>query len=82
MSRPGEVSDKSILQKVNQRLMTTGATSQKGIAATVSNGVVTLSGGIQYEHQRRGVMRAASSVNGVRRVIDAVSVLPKESKWS
>ena len=82
MSRPGEVSDKSILQKVNQRLMTTGTGSQRGITAAVSNGTVTLSGGIQYEHQRRGVVRAASSVTGVRRVVDQVQVVPKESKWS
>lgn len=82
MSRANGVPDKSILQKVNQRLMGIGSGSQRAITAAVNNGDVTLSGSIQFEHQRRNVMRAANTVAGVRRVIDQVKVVPKESKWS
>jgi len=82
MPRANEVSDKSVLQKVNQRLMGIGTGSRNGITAAVSHGDVTVSGSIQFEHQRRNVMRAASGVAGVRRVIDHVQVLPQKSKWS
>ena len=82
MSRPGEISDKSILQKLNQRLLATGTGARSGVTAEVNSGTVTLSGAIQYEHQRHGLTRAANGVAGVRRVIDRVQVVPKASKWS
>lgn len=83
MSRPAQISDKSILQKINQRLLSTGSSgTRNGVTAEVNSGTVTLSGGIHYEHQRHGLMRATNGVAGVRRVIDRVQVVTKESKRS
>jgi osmotically-inducible protein OsmY len=75
-----EVNDKSLLQKVNQRLGRAGSGGKNRIVATVRRGDVTLSGVLQYEIQRRNVVRAASSVAGVRRVIDQMKVEPKKPK--
>ncbi len=69
-----ETNDKSLLQKVNQRLARTGTGGKTRVTATVRKGDVTLAGTIQYDMQRRSFIRAASSVSGVRRVIDQMRV--------
>jgi len=73
--------DKTLLKQVNQRLMRAGTGGGKSrIAAAISRGDVTLTGMLQYEMQRRTAVRAASSVSGVRRVIDQMKVEPKKPK--
>lgn len=74
------VSDKTLLNKVNQRLARMGGAQGK-VVATVRNRDVTLTGTIQFEIQRRPIMNAASSVDGVRRAIDQMTVLPAKKKW-
>ena len=74
MQRRNQVPDRTLLQKVNQRLMRTGTGSQCRVAATVRNGDVTFSGTLQFEHQRRAVLKAASGVEGVRTVLDQMRV--------
>jgi osmotically-inducible protein OsmY len=76
MRRKNVMSDKSLLQKVNQRLARTG-TSQSRVVATVRNGEVTLSGTIQYETQRRSIVRAIGAVAEVSRVVDQLKAQPK-----
>ncbi|MBW3595997.1 MAG: BON domain-containing protein [Planctomycetes bacterium] len=66
--------DKSLLQKVNQRLSRTGTGGKTRVVATVRRGDVTLSGTLQYEIQRKNLLRAATSVQGVRRVVDQMTV--------
>jgi osmotically-inducible protein OsmY len=41
-----------------------------------SNGQVTLSGIVQYAHQRAAAVSAISGMVGVRRVIDQMTVKP------
>ena len=82
MVRFNEIPAKAILQKLNQRLARIASGSRNNITATVNNGDVTLSGTIQFEHQRRIMIRAVNSVQGVRRVIDQVQVLAKKSTWT
>ncbi len=73
------VSDKYVLQKVNQRLSRLGG-SQSKVMASVARGDVTLSGTIQYEIQRSSLLKIATSVPGVRRVLDQLKVKPKEKR--
>ena len=80
MLRRDYIPDKTILQKLNQRLMRTGLGSRTRVNATIRNGQVTLSGNIQYENQRRVVLRATNSVEGVRTVTDQLRVLPTDAK--
>lgn len=72
-----KIPDKSILKDVDRKLMRTG--TQSKITATVSSGYVTLRGVLQYENQRRPVMRAANQVSGVRHVTDQMTVQAKKS---
>jgi osmotically-inducible protein OsmY len=71
------VSDKVLLNTVNQRLSRTGGSSRSKVSAAVRNGEVTLSGTLQYEMQRRPIVHALNCVEGVRRVIDNLKILPK-----
>ncbi|MCR4413272.1 MAG: BON domain-containing protein [Thermoguttaceae bacterium] len=75
------VPDKRIIQKVNQRLGRAGVAQCK-ITVNVRNGYVTLSGTIQYETQRRSLLNAARGVEGVRSVVDELTVRPKTKKWA
>jgi hypothetical protein len=75
----GAAPDKTLLKKVNQRLMRAGLGSHSRVTAAIRNGQVTLSGSIQYEHQRRTILRAASGVDGVSQVVDKLTVQPANS---
>jgi hypothetical protein len=45
------------------------------------NGDVTLSGEVQYEHQKSLAVDVAKHVQGVRRVIDQLRVMPRVDVW-
>ena len=64
------------LKEVNKKLMRTG--TQTKVTASVSGGYVTITGTLQYETQRRTIMRAANQVSGVRQVVDQMTVQPKK----
>ena len=74
MSASGQ--DRSIVQAVNQRLATRGIRSPCRIDVQARNGEVTLSGNIQYPHQRSAAMQAASTTSGVRHVVDRLTLKP------
>jgi osmotically-inducible protein OsmY len=76
-----EVPDKAILQKVTQHVQLTGTGSQSKVTVNVRGGDVTVGGTIQYEMQRRNILKAASRVAGVRRVIDQMQVVTKKRTW-
>ena len=81
MQRNCAVSDKALLQQVNQRLGRTG-TSQSRITATVRSGEVTLSGTIQYETQRHSIVKAAGAVADAGRVIDQLKLQTLKKSWA
>lgn len=74
------ISDKALLQKVSQRLSRMGG-AQGHVNATVRNGDVTLTGTLQYEIHRQPIVKATSSVGGVRRVIDQLQIEQKKKTW-
>lgn len=77
MSLGNSVPDKSLLRTVLQKLMRKGVNSNR-IAATVRSGDVTLTGTIDYEHERRSIVNSANSVPGVKRIIDQMRVERKK----
>jgi len=81
MQRSGQVPDKRVFQKVQQHISRTGLGSHTKISVQVHNGDVTLSGTLQYDTQRRPVLHAVRSVDGVRRVVDHLEVRAAPRKW-
>lgn len=75
-----QISDKDLLKTVNQRLMRSGVGSQSRVTAAVAGGTVTLSGTLQYAIQRSPIVKAVSSVAGVRRVLDQLQLVEKKAR--
>jgi osmotically-inducible protein OsmY len=71
-----KATDKELLKTVGKRLSRGGGGR---INAAVQQGTVTLSGNIQYEAQRRPLVKAVSGIAGVRSVIDQIRLTPKST---
>jgi osmotically-inducible protein OsmY len=66
--------DRNIVQQVTQRLATRGLRTPCKIDVQSKNGEVTLTGNIQYPHQRSAAMQAANTASGVRHVVDRLTI--------
>jgi hypothetical protein len=73
--------DRKIAADVSTHLTSRGLRSPCRVAVTSIAGTVTLSGPIQYEHQRGLAMQVAKSVLNVRRVVDQMRVMPRVDQW-
>lgn len=69
------ISDPKITQAVTQRLANRGIRPPSRISVTSANGQVTLSGNIQFEHQRQSVLHTTRAVEGVQRVVDMLKLI-------
>ena len=76
-----KVPDRAITQKVTDVLANRGMRAPCHITVVTAKGSVTLSGSIQYEHQRQVAVRTTRAVEGVRRVVDQLRVIPKTQHW-
>jgi len=74
------IPDKTILKDVNKRLMRTGMGSRCRVTATVRGGQVTLTGQMQYENQRRPIVHAVNRVDGIKGVIDQLTVMARTTQ--
>jgi osmotically-inducible protein OsmY len=81
MMYQASVPDHSISQKIGQQLCNQGVRPPCHVTVVTSKGNVTLSGTIQYEHQRRMVVHTTRAVEGVHRVVDQLRVIPKLQHW-
>jgi osmotically-inducible protein OsmY len=78
MLRANRVPDKTIENKVNQRLARAGLGSQSKVTVTVHNGHVTLSGTLHNDMQRRALLKAARGAVGMRDVADKLQAKPRD----
>jgi osmotically-inducible protein OsmY len=77
-----EVSDRELQKSVDKKLLQRAGGSGSKISAAVSSGVVTLSGVLGQEYQRRALMSAMHGINGVKRVVDIMTIAPrKKREW-
>ena len=77
-----KIKDPMISQRVNERLSSLGVRAPCRVTVVSSRGNVTLSGTIQYEHQRQLAVRAIKAVAGVQRVVDQMQLLPRGQSWN
>ena len=76
------ISDKSITQKVTQHLISRGMRSPCCIEVQTTRGTVTVSGKVEYEHQRTAALHIVRDVEGVNNVVDHLQVMQKTSVWA
>jgi osmotically-inducible protein OsmY len=69
-------SDRALSLQVTQKLAMRGLRTPCRIVVSSQNGDVTLTGSIQFAHQRSAATQAAANVPGVRRVVDQLKVTP------
>lgn len=74
------VPDKNLLRSVTQKLSQKSAGSGAKLTATVSSGIVTLSGVLSQESQRRLIKSAMTGITGVKRVVDSMTVAPAKRR--
>ena len=68
--------DGRITQQVTNKLASRGFSSPCRLTVHTANGQVTLTGIVQYAHQKSAAVSAISGMTGVRRVIDQMTVKP------
>ena len=79
MNHQAKTQDPIISQKASERLSSLGVRAPCRVTVMTNKGNVTLSGTIQYEHQRHMAVRAVKNVPGVQRVLDQMRVIPRGS---
>jgi osmotically-inducible protein OsmY len=68
------VQDKTITRQVQGKLAGRGLGTPCHVSVATSKGEVTLTGDVQYEHQKGAAVQAINGISGVRRVIDRLIV--------
>ena len=67
--------DDRLTRHVTNKLASRGFGPQH-LKVQTSNGLVTISGGVQFAHQKRAALRAITGIAGIRRVVDQMTVKP------
>lgn len=75
-----EISDRELLKSVNKKLLQKSGGSGSKITVNVASGMVTLSGVLGQEHQRRVLISAMQGISGVKRVVDTMTVAPRKKR--
>jgi osmotically-inducible protein OsmY len=75
--RDRQRTDSEIAQAVLSALKWSTLVPDEGITVTVSNGVVTLKGTVNWEYQRRAAAHSICDLAGVRGVTNSISLEPR-----
>ena len=74
--RSSQIPDRVITQQLNNKLASRGVRSPCHVMVLSKNGEVTLSGTVQFAHQKGAAVQVATGITGVRRVIDNLILKP------
>ncbi|QDV28116.1 BON domain-containing protein [Aureliella helgolandensis] len=74
------VPDKTLLRSVTQKISQRSGGSGSKVVASVNGGVVTLTGVLGQEYQRRPLLSSMSGISGVRRTVDQMTVAPPKKR--
>jgi osmotically-inducible protein OsmY len=74
--RGAPVPDRIITQQLNNKLATRGVRSPCKVTVQSNKGEVTLSGTVQFAHQKQAAVQLANGIAGVRRIIDQLIIKP------
>ncbi len=71
--------DEGLAERIANVLKWNVSVPGKDIQAEVKNGVVTLSGKVEWQHQRANIMRNVEHVSGVTNVVNFITLKPRLS---
>lgn len=71
---PSAVPDRTIIQDVSNKLARGGVRTPCRVDVQARNGEVTLTGTVQFMHQKQSALKIAGGVNGVRRVVENLTI--------
>jgi len=73
--------DERLQRRVEQRLASRGLRAPCRIQVSVNKGVVTLTGQVQYDYQKRAAVKAIQTLDGIQSVIEQLQVAPPKRAW-
>ncbi len=76
-----DVPDRTLAERAQRQLTSRGLRAPCQINVQSNHGVLTLSGKVEYSHQRQTALQAARGVQGVRGVVDQLQVIPAGNRW-
>jgi hypothetical protein len=76
MDRKSPISDATISRNVSRLLASSGLRSPCHIQVQTRHGEVTLTGTVQFVHQRNTAVQAIRTVEGISRVVEKLKILP------
>jgi osmotically-inducible protein OsmY len=76
LQRKNQLPDHTLADRARRQLSNRGLRAPCEINVQVQSGVVTLSGKVEYAHQKQTALRAARGLEGARSIIDQVQVIP------
>jgi osmotically-inducible protein OsmY len=71
--------DEGLAERIANVLRWNVSTPGKDIRAEVKNGIVTLAGQVEWQHQRANIMKNVEHVSGVANVINLINLKPRVS---
>lgn len=74
MERKDPISDEALSRNVSRQLASCGLRSPCHIQVQTRHGEVTLTGTVQFVHQRNAAVQAIRTVEGVRRIVEKIKV--------
>ena len=74
--RAAPIPDATITKQVTQKLSNRGIRSPCHVSVSTRNGEVTLTGTVTYGHQQIAAGQAINGIQGVRRVVNQLTIKP------
>lgn len=74
--------DERLLGQVQQKLISQGIRPPCKVTAEVKDGIVTLSGTVQHDYQKRAAARVCQAMPAVKRVINNIQTPGFKNVWS
>jgi osmotically-inducible protein OsmY len=71
------MTDEGLAERIANVLKWNVSSQHKGIKAEVKNGVITLTGEVEWQYQRNNLLKNVEHVGGVINVIDFITVKPR-----
>lgn len=70
-------SDEGLAERISHVLTWNIAAWGKNVKAEVKDGVITLTGSVEWQYQRENIARSISHVGGVKNVVNLIAIAPR-----